>query len=169
VIPAIVAAGLVAVVLVGRALLVVVTVVGISMEPTYHHGDRVLVLRARWLAARRGAVVVFASPRPSREPPTGPPPGFPGPGPGFPGLPPARPAPATADRTAPARDWLIKRVVARPGDGTPEAVPAPRVARVPDGHLVVYGDNGGVDSRTFGYLPLDRVRGVVIADLGRAP
>lgn len=164
-IPAIVLAGLVAVVLVGRALLVVVTVVGISMEPTYHHGDRVLVLRARWLAARRGAVVVFASPRPSREPPTAPPPGFPGPaGPG-----PARQTPATAGRTAPARDWLIKRVVARPGDGTPEAMPAPRVARVPEGHLVVYGDNGGVDSRTFGYLPLDRVRGVVVADLGRAP
>jgi signal peptidase I len=125
------AGAVVAAVLIGRALFVVVTVVGISMEPTYHHGDRVLVLRARRLALLRpGAVVVFAS--------------APGAAPG----------------------WLIKRVVARPGERTPVDVPvrAPG-GLVPRRHLVVYGDNGGVDSRGFGYLPLARVHGVVIADL----
>ncbi|MFC7546070.1 S26 family signal peptidase [Plantactinospora sp. GCM10030261] len=130
-----VACAVVAVVLLGRAMFVVVRVVGISMEPTYHHGDRVLVLRVPRLALRRpGAVVVFA------------------------------PAPGAAP------GWLIKRVVARPGDRTPDGVPA-RVpgGRVPRRHLVVYGDNGGHDSRDFGYLPLSRVRGVVLADLSTTP
>jgi signal peptidase I len=147
---AVIVAAVVAAVLLGRALFVVVTVVGISMEPAYHHGDRVLVLRLRWLALRRpGVVVVFtAQPRPDAVPP---PPGFPG---------------SSVGRRRKGRDWLIKRVVARPGEPTPDAVPVvPPGARVPTGHLVVYGDNGGVDSRGFGYLPLTRVRGVVIAAL----
>lgn len=131
VVGALVVGAVVAAVVAGRALFVVVRVVGVSMEPTYHHGDRVLVLRASRLALRRpGAVVVFT------------------------------PAPGAAP------GLLIKRVVARPGDRTPDAVPVSVPGgRVPRRHVVVYGDNGGTDSRGFGYLPLSRVRGVVVADL----
>ncbi|MCW6004453.1 S26 family signal peptidase, partial [Micromonospora sp. CPCC 205371] len=97
---------------------------------------------------------------PPAAPPAAPPPAYAGPQPG---------RPIRADwlgRRRPMPDWLIKRVVARPGEPTPDAVPVvPRGGPVPAGHVVVYGDNGGVDSRGFGYLPLADVRGVVIADL----
>ncbi|MBO3748643.1 signal peptidase I [Streptosporangiaceae bacterium NEAU-GS5] len=46
--------------LVARTALLVVTVRGGSMVPAYQDGDRVLALR--WLAPRRGRVVVFRPP-----------------------------------------------------------------------------------------------------------
>jgi signal peptidase I len=118
-----------------RRILVIVTVRGISMAPTYHEGDRVLVLRVRRLAARRGAVIVFTHPRDAGKGP-----------------------------------WLIKRVVAVTDDPTPELVPERlRHPAVPAGHVVVSGENPSYDSRWFGYLPLQLVRGVVIAGLARSP
>lgn len=65
------AVGLVAVALVLgvwwlRRTLVVVTVKGESMVPTFRHGERVLVRRAGIDAVRRGTIVVVAPGRPQR-------------------------------------------------------------------------------------------------------
>ncbi|WP_204052888.1 S26 family signal peptidase [Microbispora siamensis] len=116
-----------------------VTVRGASMEPAYHDGDRLLVLRMRWV--RRGRTVVF------RAPATWPvgPPGF---GP-----------------------YLVKRVVAVPGDPVPEGMRGVAATeRVPRGRVVVYGDSAhSADSRDWGFLPVRALTGVVVAVLERAP
>lgn len=49
-----------------RRTLVIVTVSGESMEPTFRHGERVLVRRARIDSVRPGQVVVVAPGRPQR-------------------------------------------------------------------------------------------------------
>ncbi|MFE3554817.1 S26 family signal peptidase, partial [Streptomyces sp. NPDC059193] len=66
---------------------------------------------------------------------------------------------------------LIKRVAAVPGDriprvGVPALARAPG-SRVPDGRLVLLGDNRPVslDSRELGYFPADRVLGRVLRQL----
>jgi type IV secretory pathway protease TraF len=66
---------------------------------------------------------------------------------------------------------MIKRVAAVPGEPVPEAV-WPAVAAiggqsVPAGSLVVLGDNtaDSKDSRTIGYIPADRVLGVMLHPL----
>ncbi|MEO3855467.1 signal peptidase I [Acrocarpospora sp. B8E8] len=131
---------LVAAVLVARRLLVVVQVAGTSMTPAYHPGDRVLVRRVAGGRLRRGQVVVFQSAhtwglaRPSR---------------------------------LGATDWFIKRVAALPGDSVPDSVAArvdaPPGSLVPARRLVVLGDNpASRDSRAWGYVPFDRVLGVVV-------
>jgi signal peptidase I len=67
----------------------------------------------------------------------------------------------------PASGWVLKRVVAVPGDPVPrEEMPALRAApesRVPAGHLVVLGDNPpkSYDSRHHGYVVVERLLGVV--------
>lgn len=64
--------------------------------------------------------------------------------------------------------WLIKRVVALPGDPAPvDRVPALRWAGhrvVPPRRLVLLGDNpaGSLDSRRIGYFSSDRLLGVVV-------
>lgn len=65
---------------------------------------------------------------------------------------------------------LIKRVAAVAGDLVPRdvlrAVQARPGTRVPPGFLVVIGDGvQSTDSRDFGYLPADRVTGVVVRRL----
>lgn len=146
---ALIAAGLIgaavaAGIVAARRRYLVVRVAGTSMLPTYRPGDRVLIRRTAGSALRRGQVVVFHF---------GPP-------------------PRRADLDAGL--WQIKRVAAVPGDPVPQEV-SPAVdgePRVPDGRLVVLGD--GVDSRDsrhWGYLPMDRVLGVVVRELsapGRA-
>lgn len=68
----------------------------------------------------------------------------------------------------PPPTWVIKRLNALPGDLTPELVPARlREPTVPMGHVTVFGDSPGYDSRLFGYLPVAMLRGVVVAHLGR--
>ena len=115
-----------------RRRLCVVTVNGLSMEPTLLDGDRVLVRRVPLGAVRAGQLVVLTGPA------------------GQPG------------------DWIVKRAVAVPGDPVPRAsVPALAAAAepaVPDGSLVVLGDNArlSLDSRRLGYLPAGRLVGVVI-------
>jgi signal peptidase I len=54
-----------------RRVLLLVTVEGVSMEPTYHEGDRLIVRRTGLAGVRRGAVVVLsASPQaPATDPP----------------------------------------------------------------------------------------------------
>jgi signal peptidase I len=138
-----------------RRKLAVVTVVGDSMWPTYTSGDRVLVRRVQLGDLRNGLVVVVEKPTADGRWHTAPPRGPKGP-----------------------REWIIKRVVALPGDlwaaGSVElgqfepfgrAVPAD--VAVPAGSFVVQGDNpgGSYDSRIFGYCPADRLLGVVVRSL----
>ncbi|MGH3914255.1 MAG: signal peptidase I [Pseudonocardiaceae bacterium] len=73
-------------------------------------------------------------------------------------------------RTA-APAWMIKRVLAVPGDPVPRReVPVLwgyLEARIPANRLVVLGDNpaDSYDSRDFGYLRGEKVLGVVVARL----
>lgn len=131
--------------------LVAVRVRGMSMAPAYRDGDRVLARRG--LPPTAGQVVVVERPAP---------------GAGWSD----RPLPATPRAaTAPHRRWMIKRVVAVPGDPVPrDRVPA--LADVPEdlvppGRLVLLGDNqeASYDSRHLGYFPADRVLGTVVRRL----
>ncbi|MFG3552163.1 S26 family signal peptidase [Streptomyces sp. NPDC047725] len=138
--------------LLGRRL-VVVTVRGVSMWPTYRDQDRVLVHRRLPVA---GDVVVIERPgnfeadwadaRPSMRP-----------------RPPSLPS---------QEHWLIKRVVAVTGDPVPRDVSALASQagdHVPAGCLVLIGDNrrASIDSRSLGYFRTDRVLGVVVRLLPR--
>lgn len=63
--------------------------------------------------------------------------------------------------------WLIKRVIALPGDPVPRALPALRAVRetrVPPGQVVVLGDNTArsYDSRRAGYFDAGTMLGVVV-------
>ncbi len=122
-----------------RRRFAVVRVFGPSMIPTYRPGDGVLVRRTGGSALRRGQVVVF---QPRRDGWTTEP---------LPGLRETR--------------WMLKRIVAVPGDPVPDEVldqvGASPGATVPPGRLVVRGDGtDSQDSRHWGYLPADRVLGV---------
>lgn len=127
-----------------RSRVVVVEVDGISMSPTYGPGDRVLVRRCRLDHVRRGQVVVVQ--RPDER--TG------------------WSDPASWDGRLDGRGWYIKRAVAVPGDPVPDAVLAAvgsAGATVPPGKLVVLGDNPrSDDSKRWGYVPADRLLGVVM-------
>ncbi|MCX4774952.1 S26 family signal peptidase [Streptomyces sp. NBC_01260] len=140
--------GLVATALLARSM-VAVTVRGASMEPLYRDGDRVLVRRRRNPGV--GEVVVVEQPMPDGS------------------WSPASPR-ACAPTTVPPSHgtWVIKRVVAVPGDPVPRDL-VPSLARVPEtrvpaGRLVVLGDNpqASADSRQAGYFPGDRVFGVAL-------
>lgn len=132
----------VAVVLLRRRV-VAVSVTGLSMAPTLHAGDRVLVRRTPVDRLQRGDVVVVREPGPCRP---GDPDGLRG------------------------AVLMVKRVAALPGDPAPAVLPA--WARgggvVPPGRLVVLGDNPGVslDSRHFGPVGAERLLGVVVRRLG---
>jgi signal peptidase I len=123
-----------------RTEFTLVTVTGDSMWPTLMPGDRVLVRRARLARVRRGQVVVVEAP-------------------GAHGYRPAR-------RRGPAdREWMIKRVAAVPGDPRPrDILPAATDPLVPPGKLAVLGDNPAWshDSRHVGYIPGDRLLGIVV-------
>jgi len=146
-----------------RRRMAVVTITGTSMAPTYASGDRVLVRRARLSDLRHGQVVVVERPELGGGWTTRPPHG-----------------------TAGAREWIIKRVVALPGDPwpPPSAAPSPFAGLralaatapppggpVPELSFAVQGDNpsGSFDSRIFGYCPADRLLGVVVRPLGARP
>jgi signal peptidase I len=135
--------------LVLRRLFAVVTVTGDSMMPTLAPGDRVLVRRARAGQLRRGQVVVVE---------------MPGADGGW-----AEPRGGPADR-----EWMIKRLAAVPGDPRPaDCLPVtadPPGPMVPPGQLVVLGDNAAwsQDSRQIGYIPGDRLLGIVMHRLARS-
>lgn len=125
--------------------LVSVTVEGVSMEPAFQDGDHVLVIRRR--RPGPGQVVVVGSPFGKhgwREPPL-----------------PSR----AAHCLVATRHWMIKRVVALPGDAVPHGPEPANVSdeRVPAGMAVLFGDNpsSGFDAREFGSFPLVRLLGVV--------
>ena len=134
-----------------RRRIAVVTIVGESMRPTYHPGDRVLVRRAGLGDLRPGQVVVVERPAAGGTWLT-PPPRWPG----------------------GSRQWMIKRVAALPGDTLADLpdLPLAAGAAVPPGKLVLLGDNpsGSLDSRQFGYCPASRLLGTVLRPLrtGRA-
>jgi signal peptidase I len=71
VVPAVVVVALAAWLLALRSRLLVVTVHGVSMEPTYHSGDRLLVRRARLNRVRAGQVVVVRVDGAAADDPTG--------------------------------------------------------------------------------------------------
>ena len=141
-----VATGLVVAGAIGAALwtarrrLVEVTVRGASMAPTLRDGDRVLVRRTAGARVRRGQIVVLEHPD------------------------------ADGKYRAQARDrriWMIKRCAAATGDPVPAGMPercGTVNGRVPSGVLTVLSDNLSHpnDSRRFGFLPHDRVLGVVV-------
>jgi signal peptidase I len=130
--------------------LVLVTVAGSSMEPTYRSGDRVVVVRRPGSLVRRGQVVVVAAPTAGL--------GW------HPGMPPVRSA---------IGNWLIKRAVAVAGDPVPASVAAalaPGTTTVPAGSLVVLGDGKrSGDSRMWGLVPVDQVLGVVMYERRHRP
>jgi signal peptidase I len=137
-----------------RRRFVLITIRGISMEPTFRAGDRVLVRRTPLTAIRPGAVVVVEQPIMS--------------------LPPKGEAwERSATRTDLDREWMIKRAAAVPGTPVPEALVASLGeapgATVPPGHLAVLGDNADAsfDSRTCGYITERHVLGVAVRSVGR--
>ncbi|MEY9926763.1 signal peptidase I [Catenulispora sp. GP43] len=146
-------------VLAARRALVLITVSGGSMSPTYTDGEKLVVRRGRLRTPRVGDVIVFRHPQLARTAAT------------------ATQTPAPAPAPAPARpdvDWMVKRVVAIEGDRVPEeirhAVGATDAGSVvPPGFLLVRGDDPvSLDSRHFGYLPTTEVLGVSVRRRPRA-
>jgi signal peptidase I len=149
------AIGLVALAAVGAAAAavrwrrVIARVEGESMQPTLYAGDRLLVRRGA-AGLHTGCVVVVEQPMGGK--------GWWRPG--------GR-RPAVGWRRG-GGVWSVKRVVAVAG----EPVPYDRApvlgggpgSLVPLGQLVVLGDNAAAsfDSRAYGYVPVDRVLGVVL-------
>ncbi|WP_326943172.1 S26 family signal peptidase [Amycolatopsis sp. NBC_01307] len=119
-----------------RRLLILTTVDGASMAPELASGDRVLVRRTR--RPRRGRVALLRYPRLPSGAPVG-------------------------------EQLLLKRVVAVAGDRVPPGWADPDVhglggTVVPPGCTVVLGDNRPTswDSRHYGFVPRDRLVGVVV-------
>jgi len=128
--------------------LAVVTVAGRSMEPTLSDGDRLLAVRTP-RPLRLGDMVVLEAPYdsdvavPWHRPPAG---------------------PGETDRR-----WIVKRVTALAGDAVPAeaAGQVPEGETVPTGQLLVVGDNlaESYDSRQIGYIPAERIFGLVVRPL----
>ena len=124
--------------MIGRFLLLT-TVDGSSMAPGLRSGDRVLVRRTK--KVQRGQIAMLGYP----------------------------PLPSGADTTG---QYLLKRVVAVGGDRLDPDWAAPDLVGlggqvVPAGHAVVLGDNypESWDSRHYGFVPAERVVGVVVRKL----
>lgn len=130
---------------VARRRIAVVSVTGHSMEPTLTEGDRVLVRRTRLRSVRTGQIIVVETPTAGLE---------------------WTMTPAGHDLK---REWMIKRVAAVPGEPLPDGLPAAIAGTkaVPDGKLIVFGDNPAMsmDSRALGYIPGERLLGVVVRSL----
>jgi signal peptidase I len=119
-----------------RRNFVAVTIHGSSMEPTYHDGDQVIVRCSGGASCRYSDVVVFLNPQTE-----------------------------TLDSETSQPRWLVKRVVAVPGDRLPEymlSCPDSTASSVPEGFFAVQGDSPrSVDSRHFGLVSDADILGVV--------
>jgi len=124
-----------------------VIVSGPSMSPTLKDGEYLIVLKAHGGELKQGGIVVF-------------------------------------DSTEDKNDELVKRVIAMPGDHVTikgeqvfvngallyepyahgERSSATEEWTVPEGNLFVVGDNrfSSYDSRDWGFLPIQNVKGVVV-------
>lgn len=122
-----------------RRRLVLVTIDGLSMEPTLRNGDRVLVYRPRRVTPRRHQVIVL-------EP-----------------LPNTAIAKGQGAALHSEHRFVAKRVAAISGDLWPALQFDNGHSRVPQGTVVVLGDNrdSSFDSRHYGVVPVGRVLGVV--------
>ncbi|MEV0419717.1 S26 family signal peptidase [Streptosporangium canum] len=155
-----------------RRRLVIVNIFGLSMYPAFSPKDRVLVRRVPLSRIRAGQVIVIEGPPATgsnlHDPIAG------------------RNETLTSSsgevgaprlskiewRRPPAtgrwgeREWIIKRVAAAPGDLPPPSIFVEDDI-VPEGCLLLLGDNAdySVDSRYYGYFPLERVLGVVLRRL----
>lgn len=124
-----------------RRRLLVVTVRGRSMQPTLWAGDRVLVRRATGARVDPGRIGVFAASR------------------------------RLHPRLSPVETFVIKRILAVPGQVVPRDVRATAAIeladRVPPDCLLVVGDNrsASYDSRQEGFMPAGRLVGVVLRRL----
>lgn len=122
--------------LAARRALVLITVSGGSMSPTFTDGEKLLVRRGGLRQPRVGDVVVFRNPR------------------------------LTTTAATPDVDWMVKRVVAVHGDPIPDGIRhsvGPSDTVVPSGYLLVRGDNPrSLDSRHFGYISAVDVLGVSV-------
>lgn len=153
---------LAAAVLAARCRWTVVRVRGGSMEPALHDGDVLLArrhghrprsgavapARRHGHVPRHGDVVVLRRPPGAAVPP---------------GAVTVHSGPVAP--AAPGERWLIKRVVAVPGDPLPDGVADTTPGPVPPGTVVVFGDRPGLDSRLFGPVPIDTVHATVVRRL----
>lgn len=128
-----------------RVDFVQVTVQGTSMEPTYRHGERILVRRLRGRKLRVGDVVVIGEELA------------------------AEPGVLSFGRSGDGgRNWLVKRVAALPGDLVPASLanlpPLSSTERVPPGSVLLLGDacEGSRDSKQMGFFSLSLLLGVAV-------
>jgi signal peptidase I len=136
--------------LLANRYLVLVTVSGSSMQPTFQDGDRVLVLRMPPRLIRRGAIVVAKPPDRSW----------------------VWQAARAADSSNTLPAWIVKRVAGLPGAQVPEssADVGSDAGIVPPGHFFLVGDGPvSVDSRLWGPVPFSNVLGIAAMRLPAHP
>jgi signal peptidase I len=139
---AIIVAVAAAVLLVIRRRYIVISVDGISMRPALEPGERVLIRRTSGANISRGQIVVVR-----------------------------RPDPVTGWRGAVGDGgWYVKRAVAVAGDPVPPGVaaacPMDLGGVVPEGHLLIIGDNPrSDDSKQWGHCPAELLLGVYVRTL----
>lgn len=147
-----------------RSRLLIVTVEGPSMLPTYDDGDRLLVRRLSGRQPRVGQVVLAEVPWSQIEIPSIPAPDLqPSAGPAQ-TVTPLVPPGAGGSVGEPLR--VVKRVAAVAGEPAPVQA-GQHEPVVPAGMVMLLGDNpsDSNDSREFGHVPAEAVVGVVVRRL----
>ncbi|THA33214.1 S26 family signal peptidase [Streptomyces sp. A1277] len=135
--------GAIALLAVARSSLLLITVEGISMEPSYADGDLLLMVRRPLARPRRGQEIIL------REPPGG---------------------DVAAPRAA-GSQYAVKRLASTPGQPAPVGTAGvTHRMPVPAGHVAVLGDNAAhsTDSREWGVLRNDQVVGVILGRVRRS-
>lgn len=146
-----------------RRRLLIVTVEGSSMAPTYRDGDRLLARRCRPdEVPRPGDAVVVDLPPTALVPGSAPTTGVPATGSGSGAASGLNHALATAT-TPEVSGRMIKRVAAVSGSRVPGDMSMAE-RRVPAGKIVLRGDNPtvSIDSRHYGYVSVEHCVGTVL-------